>query len=147
MPNEPILIVDDNLLNLKLGKRLLEAEHYQVLTARDAQETMKLLEVFRPRLVLMDSQLPGMDGVELTRKIKADPANREIVILMLTSYDQQGDENRAKAAGCEGYLQKPIDTQALPGIVEGFLRKGPNGTGRSGNVKKTIQASPGMEIF
>lgn len=132
MPNEPILIVDDNLMNLKLEKRLLELEQYQVLTAKNAAETLQILEYFRPRLILMDFQLPGVDGVQLTQKVKADPRNKDILILMATSYDQQGDEARARAAGCDGYIHKPIDTQALPGIIADYLRDGSHGTGQSG---------------
>jgi CheY-like chemotaxis protein len=131
MPNEPILIVDDNPMNLKLEKRLLEAEQYQVLTARNAEETLEILEHFKPRLVLMDFQLPGLDGLELTKIIRGKPDNKEMVILLLTSYDQQGDEAKAKAAGCNGYLTKPIDTQVLPTVIAGYLRD-KHGTGQSG---------------
>ena len=130
MSNEPILIVDDNPMNLKLEKRLLELEKYQVLTAQNAEETIKILEYFRPALVLMDFQLPGVDGVELTKKIRQDTRNRDMVILMVTSYDQQGDEDRAKAAGCNGYLHKPLDTQALPGVIAGYLRDGKGQPGK-----------------
>ena len=132
MSNEPVLIVDDNPLNLKLEKRLLELEQYQVLTARNAEETLKVLEYFRPALVLMDFQLPGLDGVELTKKLRQDPKNKGLVILMVTSYDQQGDEAKAKAAGCDGYLHKPLDTQALPGIVASYLRDGKSHPGTKG---------------
>ncbi len=131
MPNEPILIVDDNPMNLKLEKRLLEAEQYQVLTAKNAEETLKIFEYFYPRLVLMDFQLPGMDGVELTKKIRSNPKTKEVIILMVTSNDQQGDEAKAKAAGCDGYITKPIDTQALPKVVADYLRDG-RGAGQSG---------------
>lgn len=132
MPNEPILIVDDNPLNLKLEKRLLELEQYQVLTAKNAEETLKVLEYFHPALVLMDFQLPGLDGVELTKKLRQDPQNRETIILIVTSYDQQGDEEKAKAAGCDGYLHKPIDTQALPGVIASYLRDGKGRPGTKG---------------
>jgi CheY-like chemotaxis protein len=111
-------------MNLKLEKRLLELEQYQVLTARSAEETLRVLEYFHPSLVLMDFQLPGIDGVELTKKLRQDPQNKGMVILMVTSYDQQGDEDKARAAGCDGYLHKPLDTQALPGIIAGYLRDG-----------------------
>ena len=122
MPNEPILIIDDNPMNLKLEKRLLELESYQVLTASNAEHAMRTLEYFHPRLVLMDYQLPGLDGVELTRKLRQNPENKGMVILMLTSNDVEGDEQKARQAGCDGYLLKPIDTQALPGIIAGYLR-------------------------
>jgi two-component system, cell cycle response regulator DivK len=132
MSQEPILIVDDNPMNLKLEKRLLEIEDYQVLTARSAEETLKVLEYFRPRLILMDFQLPGLDGVELTREIRSNPANGDIAIVILTSYDQQGDEQKARAAGCDGYIPKPIQTQSFPGIVAGYLKGSTRGTGQSG---------------
>jgi len=131
MTNEPILIIDDNLMNLKLEKRLLETEGYQVLTARNADETLKLLAYFLPKLILMDFQLPIVDGIELTKKLRQIPGVKDAVILMVTSYDQQGDEARAKAAGCDGYLTKPIDTQTLPSIIAEYLRK-EKGTGPSG---------------
>jgi two-component system, cell cycle response regulator DivK len=135
MSNEPVLVVDDNAMNLKLEKRLLELERYQVLTAKNAEETLHILEYFHPRLILMDFQLPGLDGVELTKKIRANPDNKGVVILMVTSYDQQGDEQKALAAGCDSYLHKPIDTQALPGIIAGYLRDH-YGTGQTGTVMK-----------
>jgi len=126
MSNEPILIIDDNPMNLKLEKLLLEVENYQVRTAYNAEEALKTLETYRPRLILMDFQLPGMDGLELTRKVKADPQNEDVIILMVTSYDQKGDEEKAKAAGCEGYISKPIDTQLLPVLVGSYLRSVPD---------------------
>jgi len=132
MAKEPILIVDDNLMNLKLAKRLLELEEYHVLTARNAEETLELLKFYRPRLILMDYGLPEVDGVELTRKVRNDPKNRDILILMVTSYDQHGDEAKSKEAGCDGYLHKPLDTQKLPEIIAGYLRIGSHGAGQSG---------------
>ena len=134
MSQEPILIVDDNPMNLKLEKRLLEIEGYQVLTAKNAEETLRTLGYYRPRMILMDFQLPGTDGVELTRKIRGNPAQEGVVILMLTSYDQQGDEQKAMAAGCDGYIHKPIQTQLFPGVVAGYLRGEARGTGQSGNA-------------
>jgi two-component system cell cycle response regulator DivK len=123
MPNEPILIVDDNLLSSKLIKRLLEVEQYQALTAKNAEETLALLERFHPRLILMDFQLPGMDGVELTRRIRSNPKNKDVIIVLATSYDQKGEEQKARAAGCDGYIMKPIDTQALSGLVADLLQR------------------------
>lgn len=123
MANEPILIIDDNPLNLKLAKRLLELEGYQVLTASNAQEAIRTLEFFLPRLILMDFQMPTVDGIELTRWVKEDPRLKKVIVLILSSNDQKGDEQRARKAGCDGYLSKPIDTQALPGIVAGYLHE------------------------
>lgn len=121
MPNDPVLIIDDNLLNLKLAKKLLELEGYQVLTASNAQDTARILEFFLPRLILMDFQMPAVDGIELTRWVKGDPRLKDVIVLMLSSNDQKGDEQKARQAGCDGYLSKPIDTQSLPGIIAGYL--------------------------
>jgi CheY-like chemotaxis protein len=121
MAGEPILIVDDNPANLKLARVLLTTEGYQVRTAADAAEALTVLESFRPRLVLMDIQLPGMDGLELTRRLKADPATRGTIILALTAYAMKGDEEKVMAAGCDGYVSKPIDTRTLPDIITGYL--------------------------
>ena len=120
---EPILIVDDNPANLKLAKVLLVNEGYEVQTAADAEIAMQVLVSYKPRLILMDIQLPGMDGLELTRRLKAAPDTKNIVIIALTAYAMKGDEERAKAAGCDGYITKPIDTQTLPGVIAGYLGK------------------------
>ena len=123
MAGEAIIIVDDNPTNLKLVKVLLLKEGYQVQTAADAEEAMKLIEQSKPRLILMDIQLPGMDGLELTRRLKADPATKGIKILALTAFAMKGDDEKAKAAGCDGYISKPIDTLGLPGLIAGYFPK------------------------
>lgn len=125
----PILIVDDNAANLKLARVLLAGEGHDVRTASDAEDALRVLRSFRPRLVLMDLQLPGMDGFELTRLLKADPAHRHVVVLALTAYAMKGDEERARLAGCDGYVAKPIDTRALPGIVAAHLTEARDGEG------------------
>jgi two-component system cell cycle response regulator len=125
MAAEPILIVDDNIQNLKLARVILTAAGYDVATAVDAEEALRMLESRRPRLILMDLQLPGMDGLELTRKLKADAAYRDIVILALTAYAMKGDEERALAAGCDGYLAKPIEVDHLRTVVAEQLLRGP----------------------
>jgi CheY-like chemotaxis protein len=118
---ERILIVDDNPTNLKLVAVLLSAEGYEVRTAADAEEALAELARERPRLILMDLQLPGMDGLTLTRRLKADPATQDIPILALTAYAMKGDEQKARDAGCDAYITKPIDTRALPGQIARFL--------------------------
>lgn len=118
---EPLLIVDDNGANLKLARVLLANEGYDVRTAADAEEALELLASWRPRLILMDIQLPGMDGLQLTRQLKAHPATRGIIILALTAYAMKGDEEKAVAAGCDGYVAKPIDTRSLPQTVAAYL--------------------------
>lgn len=127
MAMEPVLIVDDNPMNLKLERTLLELENYKVLTAKNAEDALETLKSFQPQLIVMDLQMPGMDGVELTRKLKADPKTKMIKVLLLTSYAQMGDEKRAREAGCDGYVHKPIDTKTFPGIVADCLRKDTNG--------------------
>ena len=119
---EPILIVDDNATNLKLAKVLLVKEGYDIRTAGDAEEALKVLQDFTPRLILMDIQLPGMDGLTLTRKLKADPATQAILVVALTAYAMKGDEDKARAAGCDGYIAKPIDTQVFPAQIAEHLK-------------------------
>jgi len=121
MAGEPVLVVDDNSQNLKLVRVLLRTEGYEVRTAVDAEAALGELEAFTPRLILMDLQLPGMDGLELTRKLKADPARRDIAIIAVTAYAMKGDEEKARAAGCDGYVAKPIDIVTLPRMVREHL--------------------------
>jgi CheY-like chemotaxis protein len=123
MALEPILIVDDNPQNLKLARIILVGEGYDVRTANDAEDALRILEWFTPALILMDLQLPGMDGLELTRQLKGDPARCGMVIIALTAYAMKGDDERAFAAGCDGYMSKPIDTDALPRIVAQYLMR------------------------
>jgi CheY-like chemotaxis protein len=119
-----ILVVDDNPANSKLARIVLVAAGHDVVTAADAEEARAALGERRPDLILMDLQLPGMDGLELTRRLKADPVTASIPVVALTAYAMRGDEERALAAGCTGYLTKPIDTRALPGVVARHLGGG-----------------------
>ncbi|MDB4971819.1 MAG: two-component hybrid sensor and regulator [Myxococcaceae bacterium] len=112
-----VLVVDDNPTNLKLIAYLLQAKGYEVRTAIDAESALTEIQTARPALILMDLQLPGMDGLELTRQLKAAPETRDIVVIAVTAYAMKGDEERARAAGCDGYIPKPVDTRALPRIV------------------------------
>jgi two-component system, cell cycle response regulator DivK len=130
MSGERILIVDDHPTNLKLARVLLTSEGYDVRTAEDAMQALAVLAEFRPHLILMDIQLPGMDGLELTRRLKADPATANIIVLALTAYAMKGDADRATAAGCDGYIPKPINTRTLPGVVAEYLALG-NGKPRA----------------
>ncbi|HTU57994.1 MAG TPA: response regulator, partial [Polyangiales bacterium] len=111
----------DNVTNLKLIEYLLKAKGYDVLTAIDADSALDCVRAQRPALVLMDLQLPGMDGLELTRRLKSDPNTADIAIVAVTAYAMKGDEQRALDAGCDGYIAKPIDTRALPQVVEHHL--------------------------
>jgi CheY-like chemotaxis protein len=113
MKNTRILVVDDNPVNLKLASDVLEFADYQVMTAENAEEALTVLRERPPDLILMDIALPGMNGLTLTRQIKADPATRHIVIVALTAFAMKGDDQKAKEAGCDGYITKPIDTRKL----------------------------------
>jgi two-component system cell cycle response regulator DivK len=121
MARQSILIVDDNPVNLKLIRILLAGEGYDVRTAGDAEEATRVLQEQRPHMILMDIQLPGIDGLELTRRLKSDPATRDITILGLTAYAMKGDEEKILAAGCDGYIAKPIDTRTLPAVIQHYL--------------------------
>ncbi len=117
------MVVEDNLINMKLLKVLLVKHHYEVMTAVDAEEALLLLENNQPELILMDLQLPGMDGLELTRRLKRDPKTQNIIILALTAYAMKGDEEKARTAGCDGYITKPFDTRLLPITIAEYLDK------------------------
>jgi CheY-like chemotaxis protein len=124
MKETNVLIVDDNPMNMKLVRVLLTGEGYEVRTAADAVEALDVLREWRPHLILMDIQLPGIDGLELTRRLKADSATDRIIIIGLTAYAMKGDEERILAAGCDAYIAKPIDTRTLPGVIATIIEKG-----------------------
>ena len=109
MAGEKILLVEDNAVNRRLAGFLLRSQGYQVREAATAQEAFEVLKAERPDLILMDVQLPGMDGLEATKKLKEDPATRDIPVVAVTSYAMKGDREKALAAGCAGYITKPID--------------------------------------
>ena len=122
MPGECILIVDDNEMNMKLLRWLLEKHGYVVHTASDAQTAREGIRAVHPQLVLMDIQLPDVDGLQLTREFKADPGLSSIPIVAVTSYAMKGDRQRAVGAGCDGYITKPIDTKQFPIEIQKYLR-------------------------
>jgi CheY-like chemotaxis protein len=122
MSGASILVVDDNATNLKLVSDVLEFEGYRILEARDAETAQEIIRHTPPDLILMDIALPGMDGLTLTRQLKADPETRRIIVVALTAFAMRGDEEKAREAGCDGYITKPIDTRSLPGAVAGYLR-------------------------
>ncbi|SFN01645.1 response regulator [Dokdonella immobilis] len=124
--SQRILIVDDNPVNLKLARSVLEIEGYEVDAAVDAEDALDYLATRSPDLILMDIALPGMDGLTLTRKLKADPRWRGIPVIALTAFAMLADERQALDAGCDGYITKPIDTRQLPLTVSAHLREGPN---------------------
>ena len=113
MAGETLLVVDDAPVNLKLTSILLKKEGYDVHTAESGEEALNILDIVRPDLMLVDIQMPGMSGLELTERIKLNPVTRDIIVVALTACAMKGDEARAMAAGCSGYITKPIDTHTL----------------------------------
>jgi CheY-like chemotaxis protein len=116
-----ILVVDDDLANLALAEALLRAEGFQVRVAMDAASMFMVLQTTMPAVILMDIQLPEVDGWELTRKLKADPATKDIPVIAITAYGNLGDEQKARDAGFVEFLAKPISTRELPGIIRRHL--------------------------
>ena len=118
-----ILIVDDNATNLKLASEVLEMEGHQIVSAIDAEQAMEILEDMVPDLILMDIALPGMDGLTLTRQLKCTARLSGVPIVALSAFAMRGDEARAMASGCDGYITKPIDTRRFPEQIRSYLAK------------------------
>ena len=119
-----ILIVDDHLTNIELTRYVLEADGFQVDAVMNARQALAHIRTAPPDLVLMDIQMPGVDGLDLTRRLKADPATRPIVVVAFTAYAMKGDETRLRSAGCDGYLAKPIDVAVFARQVRALLAAG-----------------------
>jgi two-component system cell cycle response regulator DivK len=121
MDGERILIVDDDPMSVKLVRALLTGAGYLVRSAKSAEEALTVLKTFDPRLILIDIQLPGMNGLELSRQLRSTMQKTSIVAL--TAYAMAGDEQKARDAGCDGYITKPIDVRTLPSVVDKFLKQ------------------------
>lgn len=121
MTGKSILIVDDSISNLKLAKFLLRQEGFDVTTAENAEEALTDLAKHIPALILMDIQLPGMDGLELTRHLRQDDSLRDVPIVAFTASAIKGDEEIAQAAGCHGYITKPINTRSFGSVVRSYF--------------------------
>ena len=119
-----ILIVEDNPMNMELARDVLEANGYRVRGATSAGEALEALQESLPDLILMDIQLPGLDGLELTRTLKQDAATKDIIVVAMTAHAMKGDRERILEAGCSGYIAKPIDTRALSREVARLLPAG-----------------------
>ncbi|HEX6351232.1 MAG TPA: response regulator [Candidatus Dormibacteraeota bacterium] len=117
-----ILVVDDNEFNLALTCAVLERAGYEVEAVRSGEAAVACISERRPELVLMDVQLPGRDGLELTRDLKSEPTTADIPIVALTAHAMRGDDEQALAAGCSGYITKPIDTRTFASEVGRFLK-------------------------
>ena len=118
-----ILIVEDNAANMKLSTFLLESADYTVLTATNAEIGLTLARAERPDMILMDIQLPGMDGLQATALLKGDDATRDIPVIALTALAMKGDEERIRAAGCDGYIAKPLAYKDFLGVIREHLAK------------------------
>jgi two-component system cell cycle response regulator DivK len=122
-----ILVVDDDRTNLKLARFVLEAEGFDVREAVDAMSTFEVLKTCNPSLIVMDIQLPGMDGWELTRRLKTNFATRHIPVIAVTAYGVAGDRQLAKTVGAIDFVEKPISTTELPEIIRRHLSDGDPG--------------------
>lgn len=118
-----ILYVEDNLDNRTLVRRILIAEGYTLIEAANATQALEILNTTRPDLILMDINMPDMDGYSLTAKIKDIPRFESTPIIALTANVMRGDRERSLEAGCDGYIQKPIDIDKLSEQIEHFLRR------------------------
>jgi len=141
MAGEIILIVEDAPESLKLTANILRREGYRVSIASTAEQALSALRFLQPALILVDFMLPGMNGLELTERIKQEPRLRNSLVVALTASTQPGDEDRARQAGCDGYLTKPIEARVLAGRVRDFLDFGKDTPG----AYDTVPAAPGKQ--
>ena len=123
-----VLVVEDNAANMKLAKFLLESVGHTVISATDAESGLTLARDRQPNLILMDIQLPRMDGLEATALLKRDDATRAIPVIALTALAMKGDEERIRAAGCDGYMAKPLAYREFLATISAHLAKVPVGT-------------------
>ena len=121
MEEKRVLVIEDNELNMKLVRSLLHIGKYQVVEAPDAETGIRLAQEHHPALILMDIQLPGMDGLSATRLIRQDDGLKGIPVVALTSYAMQGDDEKALEAGCTGYIAKPINTRTFLETLEKYM--------------------------
>ena len=118
-----VLVVEDNPANMTLATFLLKSAGYAVLSATDAEAGLALARAEQPDLVLMDIQLPGMDGLQACAILKKDTTTRDIPVIALTALAMKGDEERIRAAGCDGYIAKPLAYREFLAIVAARLQK------------------------
>jgi two-component system, cell cycle response regulator DivK len=118
-----ILVVEDNPLNLKLVRDVLQVAGYDVIEAHTGEDGLRIAREDPPDLVLMDLQLPGIDGTETLRRLRQDSLERDVPVVAVTAFAMAEDRERAALAGFDGYLEKPISVRALPGQIEAFLAR------------------------
>ncbi len=122
MAKYKVAVIEDNDLNMKLVKTLLDIAGFDVIAAQDAETGIDLIREHGPDLILMDVQLPGIDGFSATKIIKQDETLKSIPVVTLTSYAMEGDKDKATQAGCTGYISKPIDTRNFAKNVDRYIR-------------------------
>ena len=122
MTTSSILVVDDVPENLKLARILLSKQGFEVHTATTAEDALEMARKIHPRLILADIRLPGMDGLEMTRRLKADPKTIDIAIIAITALAMEGDEQKALDAGCSAYITKPINVKTFPTLIRQHLK-------------------------
>jgi CheY-like chemotaxis protein len=121
MSGKKVLIIEDNPINMELVTDILTVAGYRVLQAEDAEIGIALARTEKPALILIDISLPGMDGLAATRILRQDPTTRDIPIVALTAHAMKGDREKILAAGCTGYISKPINTRTLPKMIADFI--------------------------
>jgi|GEM_PF-69355 len=145
MKEKTILVVEDNIYNMKLVRSLIKLGGYEILEAASAEEGLNILEDHTPDLILMDIQLPGMDGLSATRQIKSTQRLAEIPVLALSAYAMNGDSQRALEAGCTGYISKPIDTRRFFNTIEGYMPGPPPETKKQETFARPIDNQASIE--
>ena len=137
-----ILVVEDNPLNLKLVRDVLQVAGYDVIEAHSGEEGLRVAQEDPPDLVLMDLQLPGIDGTETLRRLREGNLGRDVPVVAVTAFAMAEDRERASLAGFDGYVEKPISVRALPGQIEAFLSGASEATGKiSGASEATGKTS------
>jgi CheY-like chemotaxis protein len=119
-----VMVVEDNPLNMKLIRTLLQLEGYEVVEVTTGEEVLNAVGQRLPDLILMDVQLPGINGLEVCTRLKSDPHTAAIPVVALTSYAMPGDEKKAQDAGCDGYITKPIETQSFSATIARYFPAG-----------------------
>ncbi len=123
MSTRSVMVIEDNEINMKLVRSLLEIGKFNIIEAVDAETGLEIAQEKQPDLILMDIQLPGMDGLEATSRLKANPSTKHIPVIALTSYAMDSDKEKAQEVGCDGYISKPINTRTFLKEIEKFFKK------------------------
>ncbi len=121
MASKKILLVEDNVVNMRLVKLTLKNQQYDFIEATNGEDAIELADEHKPDLIILDIQLPKMDGYEVARVLKSKESLRNIPIIALTAHAMKGDEERVLSAGCDAYVSKPLDTNKFRGLVKSYL--------------------------